>query len=300
MLQSPRSLLLIALALLGVGVGISLLWEAPVPPCGPAVPPPPAPFLIAARGAPDHVPGPTWVGFTMSGVFEDTLPAFDRAIARGMGALDFAVRLSADHVLMVVEDDDVTRTTNAEGLVSALKADELTALDAGGGAPIPWAEQVFEQYADRVTYHVRIPEGGEAGEEIGEALGELLAPMAAADKVWVAAPSPEALIAVRRGAPGLKTILILPDVLGIAGARVDGACLAAVELPAEGVSSRAVVDALAGGMQVFAAGVKSTKAWEDLKALGVSAALTSFTSLPGEGDEPPAELPPQGEVETWE
>lgn len=296
MLHTTHKILLLAVALGGAAVGASLLWEPAAPPCVPAEVPAGSPWLFAHRGAPDHLPSPTWVGFTMSGVFESTLPAFERAIARGMVGLDFAVRLTSDDVLVILEDEDVLRTTNAQGLVSALTLQEIEALDAGEGARVPTAAAVFDLYSDRVQYHVRIPASGDEGEAIAGALGALLAERPARAVSWVASDDPRILDAARREAPQLKAALILKEGDAI-GAASGHPCLSAVELPEVRVDDDSLSAARSLELSVIATGVQSRARWDELKDAGVRAGLTSFTALP---DETPDRLPPQGEVETWE
>lgn len=62
---------------------------------------------------------------------ENTVPAFEAAIAQGADFVETDVRLSADGVAVIMHDATVDRTTTGRGAVSALTAAELTALDAG-------------------------------------------------------------------------------------------------------------------------------------------------------------------------
>lgn len=79
---------------------------------------------------------------------ENTLPAFDAALAQGADALEFDVRLSADGVPVVIHDATVDRTTGASGAVSGFTAGELAAQDAGGGAGVPTLGDVLDRYPD--------------------------------------------------------------------------------------------------------------------------------------------------------
>lgn len=86
---------------------------------------------------------------------ENTLAAFEQAIADGADALELDVRLSADGVPVVIHDETVDRTTNGRGAVAALTAEELSRLDAGGGARIPTFKEVLARF-DRVPLIVEI------------------------------------------------------------------------------------------------------------------------------------------------
>lgn len=93
---------------------------------------------------------------------ENTLLAFDRALGDGADALEFDVRATADGVPVVIHDPTVDRTTNGRGLVSAMTAGALGALDAGRGERIPRLEAVLERYADALLL-IEIKETRAAG-----------------------------------------------------------------------------------------------------------------------------------------
>jgi glycerophosphoryl diester phosphodiesterase len=76
------------------------------------------PLVFAHRGASAVAP-------------ENTLAAFDRALAAGADGLELDVHLSRDGVVVVHHDSSLDRTTNAGGPVAGRTADELARLDAG-------------------------------------------------------------------------------------------------------------------------------------------------------------------------
>ena len=78
----------------------------------------PRPLLFGHRGASAKAP-------------ENTLSAFERAVAAGVDVLELDVHLSKDGVVVVHHDARVDRTTNASGEVRGFAFSELRALDAG-------------------------------------------------------------------------------------------------------------------------------------------------------------------------
>lgn len=109
-----------------------------------------APLLFAHRGGAALAP-------------ENTLPAFTSAVELwGADILEMDVRLSRDGELMVIHDDTVDRTTDGNGPVHALTAEELRDLDAGArfldldgeagfrgqGVRIPFFREVLERCPD--------------------------------------------------------------------------------------------------------------------------------------------------------
>lgn len=62
---------------------------------------------------------------------ENTLPAFEHAVALGADGIELDVRLSRDGEAMVIHDPDLDRTTDLRGPVARATADELARADAG-------------------------------------------------------------------------------------------------------------------------------------------------------------------------
>lgn len=78
----------------------------------------PRPLLFGHRGASAKAP-------------ENTLAAFELAVAAGADVIELDVHLSKDGVVVVHHDASVDRTTNGSGEVSSFTFSELRALDAG-------------------------------------------------------------------------------------------------------------------------------------------------------------------------
>jgi glycerophosphoryl diester phosphodiesterase len=62
---------------------------------------------------------------------ENTLPAFELAIAKGAHQIEFDVRITQDEQVIVIHDETVDRTTNGTGKTTDLTLAEIEALDAG-------------------------------------------------------------------------------------------------------------------------------------------------------------------------
>ncbi len=78
------------------------------------------PIVVAHRGASATYP-------------ENTLPSFRGAVQAGADVVELDVRLSADNVLVIMHDLDVSATTDGSGFVHSLTLDEVKRLDASGG-----------------------------------------------------------------------------------------------------------------------------------------------------------------------
>jgi len=82
---------------------------------------------------------------------ENTLAGFSYAVALGVDAVEFDIRLSRDGELVVIHDATVDRTTNGTGDVSSFTAADLAALDARAGfdaVPLPCGVPTFDQVLD--------------------------------------------------------------------------------------------------------------------------------------------------------
>jgi glycerophosphoryl diester phosphodiesterase len=110
----------------------------------------PRPIIFAHRGASSHAP-------------ENTMAAFQRALADGAPAIEVDAKLTKDGRIVVFHDATLSRTTNGEGRLSEKTADELRALDAGShfseqyhGEKIPFLEEVFEAFGRKLLINVEL------------------------------------------------------------------------------------------------------------------------------------------------
>jgi glycerophosphoryl diester phosphodiesterase len=108
------------------------------------------PVIIAHRGASAHAP-------------ENTLAAFELALAQNADAIELDVKLSADGQVVVIHDTTVERTTGSLGRVRDLSLAQLRSLDAGSffspkysGEKIPTLEEVFEAMGRRTFINVEL------------------------------------------------------------------------------------------------------------------------------------------------
>ena len=75
---------------------------------------------------------------------ENTIPSLCEAVALGVDAVEFDLRVSGDGVLVVMHDATLDRTTNGSGPVTSHSVSDLRMLDAGAnftrdaGRTFPW------------------------------------------------------------------------------------------------------------------------------------------------------------------
>jgi glycerophosphoryl diester phosphodiesterase len=105
------------------------------------------PIVVAHRGASAAAP-------------ENTLRAFDEAVAAGADVVELDVRMTIDGVAVVLHDLDVSTRTNGSGLVHQLTLAEVKRLDASGGAgspqEVPTLEEALRRLSGRVGVDIEI------------------------------------------------------------------------------------------------------------------------------------------------
>jgi glycerophosphoryl diester phosphodiesterase len=157
-------------------------------------------------------------GLHSEGVPENSLPAFEAALAKGYG-IELDVQLSADGVAMVFHDDGLGRMTELVGPVRALTAAELgeTPLRGGGRATIPTLTDALALIGGKVPVLIEIKDQDGALGDAVEALEE-----AVADVLWdyngpvaVMSFNPHSVALMAELSPqvsrGLVTCAYLPD-----------------------------------------------------------------------------------------
>lgn len=110
----------------------------------------PQPVIFAHRGASAHAP-------------ENTIAAFELAVAQQADGIELDVKLTSDGHVVVHHDATVNRTTNGQGKLKDLSLAELKKLDAGSsfseqfrGETIPTLEEVFEAVGGRTFINIEL------------------------------------------------------------------------------------------------------------------------------------------------
>ena len=92
------------------------------------------PLIIGHRGDSAHAP-------------ENTLLAFDLAVAGGCDGLEFDVRLASDGVPVIIHDPDLRRTAGQPGAVRSMTSTELGKIDAGSWFNKQYPHRAAPQFA---------------------------------------------------------------------------------------------------------------------------------------------------------
>ncbi len=111
------------------------------------------PLVIAHRGASLREP-------------ENTLRAFEEAIRCGADYLELDLQSTRDGHVVVIHDDDLSRTTDSKGLIRELNLAEVRRARAAKGEKIPLLAEVLELAATRVRLYLEIKDPNVVGETL--------------------------------------------------------------------------------------------------------------------------------------
>ena len=112
---------------------------------------------------------------------ENTLAAFDLALASDFRHIELDVQLTADGVPVVIHDDTLGRTTDGSGPVAGSTLGEIKGLDAGSWFPnavergyvglrVPTLEEVLRRYAGKAHLLVELKPESTEGRPWGQPL----------------------------------------------------------------------------------------------------------------------------------
>jgi glycerophosphoryl diester phosphodiesterase len=120
---------------------------------------------------------------------ENTLESFDQAVALGVDAIEFDVRVARDGVAMVMHDPTLERTTGRRDAVASLTVAELRAVDTGAtftrdggktypyrgrGLTVPTLAEVLGRFPSvPMLIEVKVPEAATPVERALEAAGAM-------------------------------------------------------------------------------------------------------------------------------
>lgn len=119
-------------------------------------------LVIGHRGALGYAP-------------ENTMPSFAKGLECGADLIELDVHLTADDAIVVMHDDDVSRTTDGKGAIRAMTLAEIRRLDAGSrfdakfsGERVPTLDEVLDWARGRTPLVVEIKGGPQPAPGIEE------------------------------------------------------------------------------------------------------------------------------------
>lgn len=210
---------------------------------------------------------------------ENTLPAYELAVAQGADAIEIDLHRTRDGHVVVTHDEDLAGLGGRGEIADATLA-EVRELDAGGGARIPLLEEVLDAFGERIAFNLEIKRprrGPYPGLE--EAVVAEVTRRGLLDRTLFSCFYDPVLATLRRVAPRVRIGLLVsrryPD--GALGrARALGAEALHPEAPL--VDAAGVEAAHAAGLAVYPFTVDDPGAMARMLDLGVDGL---FTNVPG-------------------
>jgi glycerophosphoryl diester phosphodiesterase len=225
------------------------------------------PRIIAHRGASAYAP-------------ENTLAAFDLAIAQGADLIEFDVHLSADDQPVIIHDETLERTTDGQGRVRGMSLRALKRLDAGRwygtafrGQRLQSVGEVFERYRGRVGFAVELKAGGRTYPGIEDRVVSLVEIYdVVADSLILSFDRP-ALATVARRNPELRRVLLV-DTAGDAESAHAESPSSAIGLAARLASATRVEAVRTANRAIYVWTVNDDPTITRLARLGVDGIIT--------------------------
>lgn len=100
---------------------------------------------------------------------ENTIAAFQRALALGVFGIELDVHLTSDGAAVVIHDETVDRTTDGSGSIDAMTLAELRRLDAGDGERVPTLAEVLDLVASAAHVDIEVKAPAAAAAVLEEA-----------------------------------------------------------------------------------------------------------------------------------
>jgi glycerophosphoryl diester phosphodiesterase len=214
------------------------------------------PQVIGHRGTPED---------------ENTLRGLRDAADAGASGVEFDVWWTQDGVPVLSHDPTVDRTTTGHGPIAAMTASQVGALRTKRGEPVPTLEEALGlTVGRRLTAMVELKPTPTPAQL--DSLLSVIRATGAAPYVVVHSFNADAVEAVRRAAPELRTALTHEKtrISGVRAARYGTSLNASRHL----ATPSAVRDWHSAGLKVYVWTVNQPQGWEKAKAAGVDAVLT--------------------------
>jgi glycerophosphoryl diester phosphodiesterase len=212
----------------------------------------------------------------------------------GADFVEVDVRLTADHVAVVLHDADVSRTSNGTGLVNEMTLAEVKALDASGeralGLEVPTLEEALRELSGLIGVDVEIKNlPGEPGydsprEAVAAECVRLIRKTAFQGEIILSSFNASAIERIREVAPDVPTGFITTALVDpwevLAYAKSRGLAVILPQAPALYEQGRPFVEAAhEAGVRVGAWTVDDPDAVDRLFAMGVDAVATNDPAM---------------------
>lgn len=220
-------------------------------------------IIIAHRGASGDFP-------------ENTLLAFEQALAAGAKWLELDVHLSADGELVVIHDNSLQRTTNGQGPVATKTLRQLCQFDAGRGEKIPLLAEVLDLAAGRASVNIELKGAGTAV-PVAELLTQRKsAGSAAADSILASSLYEEELTLFAEQLPQSRLALVAEHDSPALRRLSEALGVWSVHLEKSSISKELIAEVQQSGRKILAYTVNDPETLECFRGWGLDGVFSDF------------------------
>lgn len=209
---------------------------------------------------------------------ENTLGAFQHALACGADGIEFDVRL-LDGELIVLHDDTLERTTDGRGHYKAMTLAALRALRTSHGEHIPLLREVLDVVDGHGLVNIEVKEAG-IGARVLEVIRPWLAshPGRAGDLLLSSFDVATTALLARDHVDGTRLGILYASDEGLNAAIARAVSLGAwsVHLPLGDVNEMAIAHVHAGGLRALVYTVNAAADLAHCQACGVDGVFSDF------------------------
>lgn len=222
-----------------------------------------------------------------NGAPENTMPAFELAMAGPVDYVETDIQLSADGVPVLIHDPTVDRTTNGTGAVADLTLDQLKALDAGSwygprfaGTRIPTLGEFLAPFAGAQSTKAMLELKGEWTPDRLRTVVDLIYRFGVQNRVVMASFELPTLAMLAQIAPPFPRVLIQRDIPVDPVATLNSVGAFAMLTRAAAVKSdpKVVKRMHKAGLQIVLYTLDSAKNWKKALGYGVDGIITDSPS----------------------
>ena len=141
--------------------------------------------------------------------FENSFSAYEKSVECGADRIELDVLLTKDGHAIINHDDHLMHSTGKNLYCSKLTRNELKKLRQVNGDPIPFLDEVVDQFLSRIELNIEIKGNNP---ESARAVCEILNNHPLREKIIVSCFFPEPLIYMREKSPDIKRACLTGDI----------------------------------------------------------------------------------------
>jgi len=205
---------------------------------------------------------------------ENTLASIELGIAQGAQWIEIDVREHSGE-LIVIHDDYVDRTTNAQGLLSDFSVERLRQLDAGNGQQIPLLKEVIVTINRRAKLNIELKDSA-SNELILQLIEQLVQQGWHYDDFMISSFIHQDLQWFKQHQPKLAIGALSAGVMVGYAQFAQELDAFAINLSADSINQAIIDDAHARGLKVFVYTVNDPREFLRFSDMGVDGLFTDY------------------------